>query len=942
MMFKNPLVRIQDFGQSIWLDFIRRGMLTCGELKQLIEEDGLRGVTSNPAIFEKAISGSKDYLAAVGSLALEGKKSEEIYEALAIEDVQQAADDFRPVFDETDGRYGFVSLEVSPRLARDTPGTIKEARRLWAALDRPNVFIKVPATKEGLPAIQQLISEGINVNVTLLFGLERYRAVTDAYIAGLEHRAAAGKPIDRIASVASFFLSRIDLLVDPLLEETIKQGGRQAGIAGSLRGEVAIASAKIAYQIYKEVFSAERFQKLATQGARSQPVLWASTSTKNPSYSDVKYVEALIGQDTINTLPMETLDAYRDHGDPASRLEQGVDKARKVLDMLPQVGIDLMKVTQQLEDEGVEKFVQPFDRLMTALEEKRKEALAEPVDVQELHLGSYKGKVEARMSELESSSFGKRLWRKDASLWKHDPEAQKMICRSMGWLHVARKMVDHVPHLEEFATQVIETGFRQVVHMGMGGSSLAPLVFQESFPTGRHGLPLRILDTTDPATILKIEREVPLADTLFIVATKSGTTAEPLAFGDYFYDKVKSLKGDRAGENFVAITDPGSPLVDLALTRNFRRTFLNFEDIGGRYSALSYFGLLPAALKGIDVAELLERALRMAHACASAIPVKENPGLALGTLVGELAAKGLDKLTFLVPESLSSLEMWLEQLLAESTGKEGKGILPVAGELPGEPTTYGNDRTFVYIKLEDTTDKYLEEKVSGLIAAGRPVITIRLKDLLDLGQEFLRWEIATATAGGVLGINPFDQPNVKESKDNTNRLLKQVEQTGTLPQEKPALVDGPLQFFANEGATNAKGLFSKLFGAVRPGDYVALQAYLTEGPEVNSALQDLRMLLRDRLHLATTLGYGPRFLHSTGQYHKGGPNSGLFLQLTSEDLEDAAVPGRPYTFGLLKRAQALGDLEALRKHNRRAVRVDLGKDLLAGLAALKDAVQAAI
>ena len=378
-MFKNPLVQIQDFGQSIWLDFIRRGMLICGELKQLIEEDGLRGVTSNPAIFEKAISGSKDYLAAVGSLALEGKKSEEIYEALAIEDVQQAADDFRAVFDEADGRHGFVSLEVSPLLARDTSGTINEARRLWAALNRPNVFIKVPATKEGLPAIQQLISEGINVNVTLLFGLERYRAVADAYIAGLEKRAAGGMPIDRIASVASFFLSRIDLLVDPLLEETMKQGGKQAEMAASLRGEVAIASAKIAYQIYNEVFSDERFQKLAAKGARPQPVLWASTSTKNPSYSDVKYVEALIGQDTINTLPMETLDAYRDHGDPAARLEQGVDTARKVLDMLPEVGIDLMKVTQQLVDEGIEKFVQPFDRLITALEEKRKEALAEPV-----------------------------------------------------------------------------------------------------------------------------------------------------------------------------------------------------------------------------------------------------------------------------------------------------------------------------------------------------------------------------------------------------------------------------------------------------------------------------------------------------------------------------------------------------------------------------------
>jgi transaldolase len=385
-MSRNPLKRIQEFGQSVWLDFIRRRMLVRGELKQLIEEDGLRGITSNPAIFEKSISGSNDYLSDVRALVEEGRGAVEIYETLAIGDLQQAADAFRPVFDASDGRYGFVSLEVSPLVAMDTSGTVKEALRLWRALDRPNVYIKVPATREGLPAIQQLISEGINVNVTLLFGLERYRAVTDVYMTGLEQRVAAGRPIDRIASVASFFLSRIDLLVDPLLEEKMKDGGPQADIADSLRGEVAIASAKIAYQIYKEVFSSERFQKLAAKGARTQSVLWASTSTKNPSYSDVKYVEALIGPDTINTLPMETLNAYRDHGDPAFRLEMDIDKARKILETLPEVGINMEEVTQQLEDEGVDKFVKPFESLIAALEEKGKEALSEPVDVQEIHV----------------------------------------------------------------------------------------------------------------------------------------------------------------------------------------------------------------------------------------------------------------------------------------------------------------------------------------------------------------------------------------------------------------------------------------------------------------------------------------------------------------------------------------------------------------------------
>ncbi len=941
-MNKNPLLRLQEFGQSIWLDLIRRSMLTSGELKQLIDEDGLRGVTSNPAIFEKAMAGSTDYSAAIRSLALEGKTSEEIYRSLAIEDIQLGADEFRPLFDKLDGRDGFVSLEVSPLLARDTEGTIREARELWAALDRPNVFIKVPATVEGLEAIRRLIAEGINVNVTLLFGLERYRDVAEAYIAGLEQRAAEGKPVGRVASVASFFLSRIDLLVDPQLEEKMRGGGKQAELAGSLRGEVAIASAKIAYQIYKEVFSAERFQKLAAKGARTQRVLWASTSTKNPSYADVKYVEALIGPDTINTLPMETLNAYRDHGDPAARLEIDIDKARQVLKTLAELGINLQEKTQQLEDEGIEKFVKPFNKLETTLEEKRKEALAEPVDAQELHLGQHKAQVESRISKMESSRFGNRLWRKDASLWKTDTKSQEMICRSMGWLHVADKMVHHVPNLQEFVRQVRAAGYRHVVHMGMGGSSLTPLVFQQSFATAKDGLALRVLDTTDPTTILKIEREVPLGETLFIVATKSGTTAEPLAFGEYFYDKVKSLKGNRAGENFVAITDPGSPLVELALSRNFRHVFLNFEDIGGRYSALSYFGLLPAALMGLDVGELIERALRMEHACASGIPLTENPGLALGATIGELAKEGMDKLTFLMPETLSSLGMWLEQLLAESTGKEGKGTLPVAGELPGDPSIYGNDRTFVYFKLENGKDKLLEEKISALTVSGLPVITIHLKDLLDLGQEFLRWEIATATAGSVLGINPFDQPNVQESKDNTNRLLKHVQQEGKLPEEKPTLVDGPLQFFSNRGDSDAKGLLANLLGTVRQGDYVSIQAYLTEDAAIDSSLQDLRILMRNRLHIATTLGYGPRFLHSTGQYHKGGPNNGLFLQLTAEEPEDAQVPGRPYSFGVLKKAQAMGDLEALRKHDRRAMKVHLGKDVLGGLAALKEAVQSVI
>lgn len=938
----NPLLKLGTFGQSIWLDFIRRGMLSSGELQRLIEEDGLRGVTSNPSIFEKAIAGSHDYDESIRALALEGKGLEEIYQALTVEDVQQAADLFRHIYDETEGGDGFVSLEVSPHLAHDTEGTLAEARRLWATLDRPNVLIKVPATREGLPAIQQLISEGVNVNVTLLFGLPRYREVAEAYIAGLEARATQGKPVGHVASVASFFLSRIDVLVDPMLEKKGQAGGPEAETAKALHGQVAVASAKAAYQIYGETFGSERFRKLAAQGAHPQRLLWASTSTKNPTYSDVKYVEALIGPETVNTIPLETLNAYRDHGRPAAHLEDSVAEAQRTLTRLSELGIDLDEVTQQLEDEGVQKFIKPFDHLMDTLKQERAAALQEPVDRQQLSLGEYQTAVQKRLTSLEGEQANARLWRKDPSLWKADPKDQAGIRNALGWLHVAEKMEANLDDLSNFVAEVRAAGFRHVVHMGMGGSSLAPLVFQRAFTPAQDGLPLTVLDTTDPATILGIEQEIPLADTLFIVASKSGTTAEPLAFGDYFYAKLKALKGDRAGENFIAITDPGTHLETLAQERTFRRTFLNFVDIGGRYSALSYFGLVPAALMGVDVAELLARALRMVHACASCVPVAENPGMVLGAVMGELALHGRDKVTFLVPDSVATLGMWLEQLLAESTGKEGTGLLPVAGETVGLPAVYGEDRLFVHLRLKGESDEVLERGVVALREAGHPVVTIRMDNRLDLGQEFFRWEIATAVAGSILGINAFNQPNVQESKDNTNRLLAVVQDRGQLPEEEPDLLEGPLSLHAEEAASTVTETLAQFLAQSRPGDYVALMAYLTEDEATEQALQAVRLRLRDGLRLATTLGYGPRFLHSTGQFHKGGPNTGLFLQLTADDDEDTPVPSAPYTFGVLKRAQALGDLEALRKHGRRVVRVDLGLDVGQGLSRLAQVLALAL
>ncbi|AFM24808.1 bifunctional transaldolase/phosoglucose isomerase [Desulfomonile tiedjei] len=937
----NPLMKIQEFGQSIWLDYIRRDMLLSGELQQLVDEDGLRGVTSNPQIFYTAIAGSDEYDSAINSLALEGKTEIEIYEALAFADIQETADVFRPLYDASDGRHGFVSLEVAPNLARRTEDTIKQARNYWHAVNRPNLLIKVPATREGLIAIRQLIGEGINVNITLLFGLDRYRDVAEAYIAGLEDRLASGQPIDRIASVASFFLSRIDILVDPKLEEIADKGGETANIARSIHGNVAIASAKIAYQIYKEMFSSDRFRRLADRGGRPQRVLWASTSTKNPDYSDVKYVEALIGPDTVNTLPMETLNAYRDHGEPAPRLEENVQEAEQTLDRLNQIGINLNEVTRRLVEEGIEKFNKPYDKLMEELKQKRKEALEARPEHQQMRAPNCREAIDESVRSLEKQDFVKRMWRKDPTAWKSDPADRQTISNALGWLHVADKMISAAPHLQRFATEVKKSGFRHVVHMGMGGSSLAPLIFARSFPLAPNGLPLSVLDTTDPGTILQIERSVPLAETLFIVASKSGTTTEVSAFGDYFYERLKSIKGSAAGDNFVAITDPRTPLVELARKRNFLQIFLNFSDIGGRYSALSYFGLVPAALMGVDVPELLERALIMMYSCNATSHISEESGVALGAAIGELANLGRNKLTLLTPPDLNTFGMWLEQLLAESTGKEDTGILPVAGEDPGDPEVYGTDRNFVCFQIGGTENDSAANRVKRLLDAGHPVTTIQMGDKLDIGQEFFRWEIATATAGAVMGINPFDQPNVQESKENTNRLLKEITSKGTFEEELPGLKSGPLSFYHAKEGSSASSLLRDFFGQCSPGDYIAFQAYLTENSATDRALQEMRLLARDKLHVATTVGYGPRYLHSTGQFHKGGPNSGIFVQLTAKDKEDISIPGAGYTFGTLKRAQAKGDLDALLRHGRRILRIDLGRNTDEGLAAMQQIMREA-
>jgi len=951
-MSNSPLVQLHSLGQSVWLDQMRRSLLTTGELKRLIDEDGLRGLTSNPTIFEKAISGSQDYAEQLGPLARGGSSIPQIYEELVVHDIGGAADTFRGVYDANGGGDGFVSLEVSPLLANDTKATIEEAKKLFAKLSRPNVMIKVPATPAGLPAIEELIASGLNINVTLIFAVEVYEQVADAYIKGLERRAAAGQPIDRIGSVASFFVSRIDSMVDKQLGQLAEKATdeQQKQRINALMGKAAIANAKLAYESFKRIFGSERFAPLKAKGAKVQRPLWASTSTKNPAYPDTMYVDSLIGPDTVNTVPPQTLEDFRDHGKVAPTLDAGLDEARHVFDELKAVGVDMKAVTTKLTEEGVKSFSDSFQELMQVIEARRDEVTRGIIDRHTAALGHYKDDFKNTLQHLDKESFVSRMWKKDPTLWKSDPEHEKIITNALGWLTVAETMQPHAGELVAFADDIRKAGFEFAVVLGMGGSSLCPEVLARTF-SKKDGYPqLYVLDSTVPTAIRHLEQKVNVGKTLFIVSSKSGTTTEPQMFHRYFYDRVKKAKGDSAGENFIAVTDPGTQLNRDAARDHFRRVFLNMPDIGGRYSALSYFGMVPFAVMGGDVKTLLGRAAHAMHACAGPVGINENPGARLGAILGSLANAGRNKLTFITPAPLNSLGLWIEQLIAESTGKEGKGIVPIAGEPLGPPEVYGDDRIFAYIHTQSAKGSGIEEKLSALEAAGHPVLRHTLHDALDLGEEFFLWEFATAVAGALIGIDAFDQPNVQESKNNTKRLLAEYVQNGSLTQQSLIVADNALRVFGDadtrdalrRGGSSLQEIIAAHIARIKPGDYLATTQYIEELNNYEALLQEIRVAVRDAKQVATTSGYGPRFLHSTGQLHKGGPDSGVFIQLTSDDINDIEIPGEKFTFGVLKQAQALGDFESLAARHRRAIRVDLGRDVEKGLRRLLSLVQAAV
>ncbi len=860
------LVQLRELGQSVWLDYILRSYLTTGAFARDVAR-GVHGVTSNPAIFEHAIGKSSDYDPQLGSLYTFGLSPDAAFEELALRDIRLAAEIMRGLYDGTKGLDGYVSLEVSPELAHDAAGTIREAVHLHGRLGVPNVMIKVPGTPEGAEAIEELTYRGLNINVTLLFSLGQHRRVAEAYLRGLERRVREGLDVSQIHSVASFFVSRVDTLVD---ERLAARGGE----ALQLQGKAAIANAKRAYRLYQEIFGDARFLALRAKGANVQRPLWASTSTKNPAYRDVVYVEELIGPDTVNTLPPATLEAFVDHGVASETVTRDVEGADAVELGLRDLGIDLEAVGEELQAKGVALFSDAFRNLRAEISRKGAELVPRPPIAAQLQ--GLAGKASEAVLQLADAGAPGRLLAKDATLY---PDAQRETAKiRMGWVDLPQAMLARLGELADFADGLRERGVRRLVLVGMGGSSLFPDVLRRM--AKNPPVSLDVLDTTHPDYVRELVQSINWQETAVLLSSKSGGTREVDALYRILRQAADTALGEEAGLAFFAVTDPGTSLERRANEGGFAKCFLNPPEIGGRYSALSLFGLVPAAALAVDIEALLRGGAAALEELAG--PPARSGAVALAAALFAAHAAGRNKLVLPAPDDLPFSD-WLEQLLAESTGKEGKGILPAPGAVPGD------DRITA---------------VFGGQAPSPGVAAEAIADMDQLGKAVLTWESATAMFGYLAGIDPFDQPNVQEGKDNTEAVLR----AGDRPSRRLQPVgdmQGPL--------------------AARPPGYLAVQAFVPPTREVLSALRELQVALCEG-GAAVTAGVGPRFLHSTGQYHKGGPAAGSFLQLVAPPAADIDLPGLPFSLADLFAAQAEGDAQALARRQRPFARLLLEGD----------------
>jgi len=915
LYLENRLKALKEAGQSVWLSHINRRQMKDEKLTERINNGEICGLTTTFSNICSDVLHMDDYSSAFTAMIMDGWDSRQIFQKLSVDDVRQATSLFRENYISSGGSDGLVTIEMDPQLANDYAKSLAEAKQIWTAVNRPNLMISVPATAAGIETTRQLTREGINTNQTLIFSEKRFRQAVDAYLEGLEARHAEGKPIDKVQSILSVHIAEIDTKVDAVLAERPASGMEE--FLAKIKNKAALTICRRIYNQITEFNQSERMQKMVEAGAKPLRILW-DVLYPNPCTSPTFYSDALIGNQTILSVHQDTLAAICESGRVSSSLPVNNIEIEKAFADFQQAGIDFQKILEIIEEESMESYCQAFEAMLNQLDQKS--------DLVKKSLGVLYSPVLETYKKLESDSIVPRIFSKDPTVWTFDTQAYPEIRNRLGWLDAHQLIAKNMIEYKAIAASLKADGIRKVLLMGMGGSSLAPEVMALTFPEA-DGMELQIIDSTDPGQVLQADADHPLHETVYIVSSKSGGTAEVQAFLDYFYHKAVQALGDRAGAHFIAITDPGTLLERMAKEMNFRNVVLADPSIGGRFSALSAFGVLPAVLIGIAPEKVLEQASRMAKICAPSNPVASNEGAALGVYMGTAALSGRDKVTILVDPNMDAFGSWLEQLIAESSGKTGKGIVPVDIEPKLNPADYPADRAFVYIKSSGEQQSF----VNQLIEAGQPVLTIKMNDLTELFAEFYRWEIAISVACSILGVNAFDQPNVQDSKNRTVAKINDYKEKGALS-ELPVTweINGIQAYFSSESesmrkAESAAELINAFAStAVQGTDYIGINAYLPRNDQTMAALQQLREKILKTSGCATTLGFGPRFQHSTGQLHKGGANNGLFIQIVADSVQDAEIPNEGMTFAILERAQALGDFEALIAKERRAIRLNLG------------------
>lgn len=909
---KNNSMRLLESGQSVWLDYIRRGLIKSGILAKDIERGIIRGVTSNPSIFRKAITDSQDYENALIPMALANVDAEYIFTQLTVEDIRNAADLFRDLYISSQGNDGFVSLEVSPLYAHDPEKTLVQAKSIWKAVNRPNLMIKIPVTKEIFPVITELTAAGINLNLTLLFSPEQYEQAAEAYIAGLRQRIEKGETIDKIRSVASIFVSRVDTKIDSMLAET--------GVSSrNLQGKAAIRNAQKIYNRSLMIFNDENFGYIRERGGNAQRVLWASASVKNKLFKQTYYVDALVGENTVNTVPPSTLDALLKSCETKASLPVPEDEIEAFFVSLQNAGIDIDAVYAQLEDEGIAAFITDYNATLNSIR-SRCEGIRKT-------MGQLQDVIEKSFQNFDRDSVMRRIFSKDPTVWTFNTQSYPEIRNRLGWLDTYKTTESVITDYITLRNELKKEGISQILLIGTGGTSIAPEVISKIFEN-EADIKIKVIDSTDSVEIAKVRKEYDPKSTLFIVSSKSGNAVEIRALMNYFFAQTKEIFKDKAGSRFIAITDSGSSLEKTASELGFRHIFHSDSSVGGRFSALTAFGIIPAILMGLDHHIISQKVSEMMKNCSSSLPAHRNEGAALGTFISTAATSGKDKLTIIADPAFSSFGSWLELLIAESTGKEGKGIVPIDLEPELEDKAYANDRFFVYINYDNT----YRDRTQKLQEQGYPVYEIAVDDEYDLFAEFYRWEIAVSVACSILYVNPFDQPDVLDGKICTSAKINEFHENGVLKEPEPIWEDEQAEVSTREELENLSEccnyneIITRFISKAKSGkDYIAVNAYLSPSDESTVWLQQLRKTILQSTNCATMIGFGPRFLHSTDQLFKGGENNGFFIQVVTDHNDDIIIPKENISFKILERAQELGNFESLTEKGRHVIRIRFKK-----------------